>query len=53
MEIEQKPDWITDSQWEQSRKAMELQEQSKNRPPMTREQLEEQMQKRRISLGQN
>ena len=62
MEKEQKPDWITDRQWEanpnvyhweQNRKIGEHRELTKNRPPLTRDQIVQQARQRRISLGED
>lgn len=59
MEAQIKPDWITDKQWkanpnvyhwERSRQAMQSIKQSKEQPPLTREQLEQQMINRQSSL---
>jgi hypothetical protein len=59
MEKQQKPDWITDEQWEanpnvyhweQSRKAMQFLKQSQ-KVPITHEEVVQQMRNRRISLG--
>lgn len=62
MEAQKKPDWITDEQWkanpnvyhwEQSRQAIQSVKQSQEQPPLTREQVEQQMLNRQLSFSNN
>ena len=62
MENEQKPDWITDRQWaanpnvyhwEQNRKIGEYQELTKNKPPLTHQEIVAQARRNRILRGED
>jgi len=62
MDKQKKPNWITDEQWEvnpniyhweQSREAMQSLKQLQEQPPLTREEVEQQMQNRKASIRTN
>ncbi len=62
MDKQKKPNWITDEQWEanpnifhweRSREAMHSLKQLQEQPPLTREEVEQQMQNRKASIRIN